>query len=126
MIDLISLVEDDPDFVLVSVDGLDRPPELVRDVQLVGVEQEDDPEQKFVLLCGPGFESHDGQKVRPDWANFFLLGNLFEGVHFLLVNFMGKFFKACILLGQIFVGFRQKNSNHLVTLFLSLLLLQKG
>ena len=90
MIDLISLVEDDPDFVLVSVDGLDRPPELVRDVQLVGVEQEDDPEQKFVLLYGPGFESHDGQKVWQDWANFFLLGNLFEGVYFLLGNIMGK------------------------------------
>ena len=45
MIHLISLVEDDPDLVLVAVDGLDRPPELVRDVQLVGVEQQDDPEK---------------------------------------------------------------------------------
>ena len=28
--------------VLVSVDGLDGPPELIRDVELVGVEEEDD------------------------------------------------------------------------------------
>ena len=42
MVDLVRLVEDDPHFVLVPVDRLDRAPEFVRDVELVGVEQEDD------------------------------------------------------------------------------------
>ena len=42
MVDLVRLVEDDPHLVLVPVDRLDRAPELVRDVEFVGVEEEDD------------------------------------------------------------------------------------
>ena len=33
------------------MDGLDGPPELVRDVQLVGVEQQDDPGIGQVNFC---------------------------------------------------------------------------
>ena len=46
MIHLIGLVKDDPDFVLVAVNGLDRSPELVGDVQLVRIEQKDNPKQQ--------------------------------------------------------------------------------
>ena len=44
MVDLISFVEDYPDFVLVTVNGLDRAAKFVGNVQLVGVEQQDDSE----------------------------------------------------------------------------------
>lgn len=40
---LIRLVEDHPDLVVLTLQGLDGLGELVRDVQLVGVEQQDDP-----------------------------------------------------------------------------------
>ena len=48
MVDLISFVEDYPDFVLVTVNGLDRAAKFVGNVQLVGVEQQDDPETNSI------------------------------------------------------------------------------
>jgi hypothetical protein len=42
MVNLISFVEDNPHFVLVAMDGLDRASKFVGDVQFVGVEKQDD------------------------------------------------------------------------------------
>jgi hypothetical protein len=42
MVNLVGFVEDNPDFVLVTVNGLDRTAKFIGDVQLVGVEQQDD------------------------------------------------------------------------------------
>ena len=42
VINLVSFVEDDPHLVLVTVNGLNTPPELVRDVQLIGIKEQDD------------------------------------------------------------------------------------
>ena len=39
----VGLVQADPDLVVMGPDRLDRVLELVRDVKLVGVEQQDDP-----------------------------------------------------------------------------------
>jgi hypothetical protein len=50
VVHLVCLVEDDADLVLVAVDGLDRPPELVGDVQLVGVEQKDDSGEQVMSV----------------------------------------------------------------------------
>lgn len=41
--DLVGLVEDHPDLVVLSLEGSDGLGELVRDVQFVGVEEQDDP-----------------------------------------------------------------------------------
>ena len=44
MVDHVGLVQHDPDLVVVAPERLDAAPELVTDVQLVGVKQKQNPE----------------------------------------------------------------------------------
>ena len=46
----VSLVQHDPDLVVVAPQRLDAAPELVTDVQLVGVKQEQNPERNIRKL----------------------------------------------------------------------------
>ena len=41
---LVGLVQDNSDFVLIAMDGFDGSSELVRDIQLVGIKEENNPE----------------------------------------------------------------------------------
>ena len=66
--DGVCLVQDDPHFLLVLLDALDHPPELVRDVQLVGVEQHDDH------VCPVREPLDDGLEVVPAVEALFLSG----------------------------------------------------
>ena len=49
MIHHVRLVQDDPDLVVLRSDRFDGVLELVRDVQLVGIEDQDDPERRTIV-----------------------------------------------------------------------------